>query len=364
MRKDDDLYDEEEGARPSSLIAVHSLSTPDPLYDMQLIRELEIINARTRAELGPLPPGGISAQPKRKPRASSLQEGPSAATDTSEDEAMKLKQLTTISAMCGIAIGSSPALAIEGHAKASVSVASTRETHRDDIAEPTWPSNGVGEREIGDGETTNPENMFVEYANGEWYAWVLVTPEHGQAKALDFFTGEVKDVNVAMPGGYNDSFIDADGVLHKSTVHFAFDYKDPRSGGAIGNIVRVNSSSLSFSGTFRCNPMLSVSQRISGENHETLAWRKLPLYLDTWSGCPDGTWNSLINTGLDLRDGTALITEGKYIFRVRHDDLSPVGSAPHLHVVDEVAVLQLIEDAKVDEIDDINAYITERLHLR
>src|ERR1700754_4340956 len=96
------------------------------------------------------------------------QEGFSIATSTSEDETMKLKQLTMASSLCGIAIGSSPALASEGHAKASVSVASTRETHRDDIAEPTWPSNGVGEREIGDGETTTPENMFVEYRKGEW----------------------------------------------------------------------------------------------------------------------------------------------------------------------------------------------------
>ena len=39
----------------------------DPLHDLQLRRDLEIINERTAHELGPLPVGGLPVQSKRKP---------------------------------------------------------------------------------------------------------------------------------------------------------------------------------------------------------------------------------------------------------------------------------------------------------
>ncbi|WP_045737720.1 hypothetical protein [Xanthomonas sp. MUS 060] len=39
----------------------------DPLHDAQLLRDMAIINAQQCARLGPLPPGGLPVQPKRKP---------------------------------------------------------------------------------------------------------------------------------------------------------------------------------------------------------------------------------------------------------------------------------------------------------
>lgn len=51
MTMEDDFR--EEGARPSSLIPVHKLATRDPLHDMQLLRDVAIINERVRRELGP-----------------------------------------------------------------------------------------------------------------------------------------------------------------------------------------------------------------------------------------------------------------------------------------------------------------------
>jgi len=39
----------------------------DPMRDLQLLRDLAIINARTAHELGALPPGGLPVQEKRKP---------------------------------------------------------------------------------------------------------------------------------------------------------------------------------------------------------------------------------------------------------------------------------------------------------
>lgn len=44
-----------------------ALRVPDRLHDLQLLRDLEIINTRTIRALGPLPPGGLLVLPKRKP---------------------------------------------------------------------------------------------------------------------------------------------------------------------------------------------------------------------------------------------------------------------------------------------------------
>jgi hypothetical protein len=63
---------EDEGARPSSLMPVHKLAMPDVHYDIQLLRDLERTNTRTRDELGPLPPGGLAVQVKRKPNVSTV----------------------------------------------------------------------------------------------------------------------------------------------------------------------------------------------------------------------------------------------------------------------------------------------------
>lgn len=91
MRGTDNDYDHDEGARPSSLISVRNLSTPDPLYDLQLIRELEIINARTRAELGPMPRDGVPVEIKRKPSVTTEQ--------IEEDETMKIQNLAVVAAL-------------------------------------------------------------------------------------------------------------------------------------------------------------------------------------------------------------------------------------------------------------------------
>jgi hypothetical protein len=67
MTTQEDSWNEDEGARPSSLLSVHKLSSRDIHYDSQLLRDLEIANARTRVELGHLPPDGVPVAVKRKP---------------------------------------------------------------------------------------------------------------------------------------------------------------------------------------------------------------------------------------------------------------------------------------------------------
>ncbi|WP_413623969.1 hypothetical protein [Luteibacter sp. Lutesp34] len=56
----------EEGARPSSLIPVHKLSTRDPLHDLQLLRDVAIINERVRRELGPPPRPASQPKPEKE----------------------------------------------------------------------------------------------------------------------------------------------------------------------------------------------------------------------------------------------------------------------------------------------------------
>jgi len=78
MTTEDDFR--EEGARPSSLIPVHKLATRDPLHDMQLLRDVAIINERVRRELGPMP------------------------KDKKESDRMRLEKLAAVAAIASVGI--------------------------------------------------------------------------------------------------------------------------------------------------------------------------------------------------------------------------------------------------------------------
>jgi hypothetical protein len=64
MAPEDDFGDE--GARPSSLIPIHKLSTRDPLHDMQLLRDVAIINEQVRRELGPPARPALQQKPEKE----------------------------------------------------------------------------------------------------------------------------------------------------------------------------------------------------------------------------------------------------------------------------------------------------------
>ncbi|MGF6712725.1 hypothetical protein QFZ41_003689 [Luteibacter sp. W1I16] len=183
---------------------------------------------------------------------------------------------------------------------------------------PRWPSNGIAERELGDGQETWPGNMFVEYSKGRLIAWVIASPSHGQAKAIDFFSGEVQDVKVKNPGGYNDSFVDAKDATHRRNTSIDLDSMDSHSGGI--DTIRFDDGPLKFDQRIPYKPMLEVVQKLSPD--ETVIWRKVPLYCDSYSS--DGScriWSSYIDTAMNLQDGTMLIAAGKYVIRVRKEDL-------------------------------------------
>jgi hypothetical protein len=95
-----DAFDKDVGARPSSLIAVHKLTVPDRHYDIQLLRDIEAVNARTRQALGPLPPGGIPSVVKRRPDLHTIPpRTESTVGQVTENEEMDIKYLAMAAAM-------------------------------------------------------------------------------------------------------------------------------------------------------------------------------------------------------------------------------------------------------------------------
>ncbi|WP_196297472.1 hypothetical protein [Xanthomonas albilineans] len=75
------------------------LKVRDPLHDLQLLRDMAIINARVRAELGPLPPGGLPVEPKRKPARPPYLPAAVSATHPPEDDPMKLHHMAATAIM-------------------------------------------------------------------------------------------------------------------------------------------------------------------------------------------------------------------------------------------------------------------------
>jgi len=92
-----------------------------------------------------------------------------------------------------------------------------------------------------------------------------------------------------------------------------------------------------------------------------IIWSKIPLYHCV--ACTDIAWWASLSTAIDLRDGTMLVSGGKYVFRLRADDFTPVGKAPALHVLDEADVKRAIADAEARKVDDVFGDVLKSLHL-
>ncbi|MGC1550453.1 MAG: hypothetical protein WA777_18180 [Rhodanobacter sp.] len=163
----------EEGARPSSLIPVHKLATPDRLYDLQLLRDLAIVNERTARELGPMPPGGLPVIPKRKPKSWRHDVLPVSANQKSkEDEVMKLTKLAAVAALAAGTMACNPVASTSGTTAMTEPVDQGKTTHLIEHipVETTKPKLGPDYKKIG---------TFVEFrkkliADG----WVPMTNPH------------------------------------------------------------------------------------------------------------------------------------------------------------------------------------------
>jgi hypothetical protein len=114
---------DEDGARASSLIPAHKQSVLDPLYDLQLLRDVKIINERTGRELGPLPAGGLLVRTKHKPKVWSpnphhvMTNSPNSATESEENERVKVSH--TAAALVLAAATTLTACRGDGHASSA-----------------------------------------------------------------------------------------------------------------------------------------------------------------------------------------------------------------------------------------------------
>jgi hypothetical protein len=233
-------------------------------------------------------------------------------------------------------------------------------------AKPVWPHIDVAQREF------EGSQMFVENDKGVWRAWVLSQSDDERGDVMDFFSGERQQVQLRYykDGHQKDEFVDARGHVHRNVM--ALGFKDPRPGGGIspngwnGPRIQINHSLIRHDSDSPCLENFYTTRRIpSLENDAETVWRKVLLYREaSKAGCAHGTWESLINTALDLGDGTMLVTAGRFVFRLRMVDMSPVGSAPALRVVDATAIEALIQRYKNGlAASDLYDYLASQLNL-
>jgi len=91
------------------------LTRPDPTrgpvfvsHELQLRRDLQIVNARIAAELGPLPLGGLPVQAKRRIDAKGRQLPQLSDVHANEEEAMNLNQIAAAAAMTAALVACEP----------------------------------------------------------------------------------------------------------------------------------------------------------------------------------------------------------------------------------------------------------------
>lgn len=362
---ENDEIDPEDGLRPSQLRPIHKCTYVDPGQEQYLRATAEQLREKKDEDVHEWPEPGydFATGLRRKPASSSMHETDNAAREPThaeqEDDDMKL---TKAALAVAIAVTASSSLAediAESRAPTSPTVLASRSKSEGE-PNPVWPDNGVAQRELGDGEDS-PESLFVEHVGDKWFAWALIATKDGPTKAVDFFTGEIVEVTAETQLGDTGSFTDAKGIKHEETTHSGFHYKDPRPGGVLGDI-RFADRSVDRPETFRSGPIWFDTYQRMADDDATVIWSKVPFYECNDSG--QKHWDTLFGTALDLNDGTMLVSAGKYIFRLRQDDFSPVGRAPALHIVDEAELLRVLDEAKGKDIEDGDAWLTEKLNLK
>lgn len=231
---------------------------------------------------------------------------------------------------------------------------------RSSAPHPVWPDNGVAQRRF-----PGAFNMFVENDHGKWHAWVMSGLGAHDAKALDFFSGEVMKVTAQLDEDTQQqdfSFTDATGHDHfpggtKFEVESQRDLPD-------GLASSRQDFSLDATG---CPEGFGAIDGGEATWNSAPNWSKIPIYrigpARGMSGCPNGAYLSGFDSTLALGDGTFLIKMGCWIFRLRISDLLPAGSAPGLRIVDAAAMRKIIDQAKGMHLKDATTYLNHALHL-
>jgi hypothetical protein len=245
----------------------------------------------------------------------------------------------------------------------ALATASMAQTAGDQPAKPVWPDNGIAQRMLPGAYT-----MFVEHDDhGQWHAWVLNGEE--DAQALDFFSGKVIHVKAEMDdrGQQSRFFTDPTGGVH-GTLDRGFEFSVGSVGGLPGGI-NFGGDALSLKAAdYHCSAsFISVKGGVSEDDPlaDHPKWMKVPIYhvAARKNGCPSGYLRSSISTALDLEDGTFLVAMNCWVFRLRKSDLSPVGAAPAIRIVDQTALQAAIDQAKGKNIQDATNYLEKALNV-
>ncbi|MDR6938206.1 hypothetical protein [Luteibacter sp. 3190] len=183
-----------------------------------------------------------------------------------------------------------------------------------------------------------------------------MTPESGEARAMNFFTGQVvRPVKLLKVDG-RTSFIDPEGAQHTQVLDLGLSVSRGEAEDYVGKI-QINTDFAIFD-CDGCARDVDFSERVESVSPRASVWKKAPIY-------PDGDgWSSRIGSAVDMGDGTLLFIGGRFAFRVDQRDFAPVGSAPNLHVVDEERIREVIETAENNRIDVTDAYLAKQLALR
>lgn len=230
-------------------------------------------------------------------------------------------------------------------------------------SKPVWPNNGIAQRRFPDGF-----QMFVENDHGKLRAWVVSETGGLYVEALDFFTGQRMKVKVDREEDerQDQSFTDAKGGYHSSVGReFAFSATSfpitlPGISFDGDNIFLQHSPAYCSSSLISTTPTRNY---ITGQQPAS-NWNKFTIYhLVGVSQCPKGNYESGITSAVDLNDGTFLGIEGCFVFRLRKSDLSPVGLAPALRVLDKNTVQAAVDKAKSGGVQDVTDYVVKTLNL-
>ena len=223
---------------------------------------------------------------------------------------------------------------------------------------PSWPDNGIAQREL-----PSAGLMFVENDHGTLHAWVLEDATGPRVRALDFFSGRQVDARVELEddGHQDTAFTGPDGKFHSGR-----DSTFRHSGLALP----IELPGLDFDGGTvslkgaRKECYVQLTATVSrGPGIAGAAPGRFLVY-HTMGGpkeCPSGLRDSSVTSALDLDDGTFLAAEGCFVFRLRRSDLSPAGSAPALRAVDRDRLKAVLDSARTRSIQDPSAYLTRTL---
>jgi hypothetical protein len=265
---------------------------------------------------------------------------------------------------------------------------------------PVWPNNGIAQRQFFYGGPT-----FVENDKGKWQAWIISDysrwrewNKHDDSKklkgeVLNFFSGKTQ---IVYPGYSEDQhslseFKTLKGKLHEEVYqssreyeYITFGLRDNIQNLDFGSYQKIplfndNAVKLFFSnqsnncfiavGSVTGYPVGEAAPSRFAKVKVSPSWRKLLFYHEPPSKhCPSGRWSFKATGAMSLNDDTFLLTTQHYVFRLRFSDLSPVGSAPALYVLDadyvEKKLANALSGIDPTTITDQNAFLTKALSLK